>query len=292
MVLPWIGYIGRSKSVFGNITDMGGTSSSNGFELNLRTASQDAGFTIPGFVRDSSPVDRLGKHPKLSFTIPPWQAWLFSSLVLLALYAPVSTLGFQKSAVIWLGLLLVVLCSVVAYFFFTLDFKEEGYQDFQEWHALEHKSVFLLESGLAPTEENLKKMPKTIVRCGSTVISDLLQVITTGWLMLAVLVSLISPNTLTKYVIVSIFASSLVSLLISKPVLPWWRKNIIKILSTPLMLPALPFSMFLQRFLFLKEPASEKYRIAVLVLKKRIDWQKDYNERMVSLFSSFSFPRL
>lgn len=158
MIIPVLGFVGKKKR------SISGESSNTGFKLTISEKNGGAFFfntqNYSEFELDEEKANRLIRASSLL-------------TLFLALIASISILAISQ-AQLFVSLLFLLFAiilitssgSYIAVFWHTADWHE-----LRQWHACEHKAVALLESGLVVTFENLKKCPKTVLYCGSSVLS-------------------------------------------------------------------------------------------------------------------------
>lgn len=147
--------------------------------------------------------------------------------------------------------------------FLLMDFSK----NMREWHACEHKSAILLHRGLAPTIENLKACPKTLIMCGTSIITSSAQT--------AITVSLIwyssffRENPIADYV----FISSCI-LLLSRAILTSGliiqSKAFFK-LTAPLTFFSALLPLLIEWIFALREPSQDKLVKTAEGLKQFLD---------------------
>lgn len=136
----------------------------------------------------------------------------------------------------------------------NLGFAFIGETSCREWHALEHKSTTLLNSGrISITVENLKKMPSINIACGTNLPMLVFLLVSSLWFL-----SWLLPKEYywTCEILFIIFTSSLVYSLVAYSGL---HSAFFWFVISPVVAPAALISLLYQKMFFLKEPSEEKY---------------------------------
>lgn len=153
MILP---FIGSSKGLF---KGLGGTSRERGFAIG---GSKGVIATSSGYSKDEelySSQEVLGLGFKIQFV----QVVIFGLI-----------LWFFSEGSPWLLPLWILLLELVCLFsgiYIAALVKVRGKDQWRQYHGCEHKVISLVEEGLEPTIENLRKMPKVHVFCGTSLVS-------------------------------------------------------------------------------------------------------------------------
>ncbi len=233
-----------------------GRSNPAGFTLNVATDDNPLTFRYP--IKFSSrkflkAEPKFNKEFKLSF-----KEKVFFALQVIALSAPVIFI-FWGTTTSWpmrwlyeiLGILSIGI-SLAHCQTFAWVIKKPAVA---EWHACEHKSIALLERGLEPTVENLKKMSMVDVQCG-TATSVL------GWqIVMAITLWVFVPNVGFGWIaILAIIGGVLVLLTPELPLFWAW-------LFLPLMVPVIIFPLLIQRLCVVREPSRKKLQETAAELK-------------------------
>ena len=178
------------------------------------------------------------------------------------------------------GALISCIWAVVILLFLEFKFSHSS----REWHALEHKSIMLLEERLLPSAHNLSKCPQELLGCGTSLILIILQALSFSWLTLfIVLISsnlsgdirlfLLSVALLLILIVISIL--TLINMVIRAGKTSDFSK-LIKL--KPLFWPGLFLPIMAQRFCSTKEPSSDKIEMTVEKLNEFLsEYRKEAN---------------
>lgn len=274
MILPLAGYIGKMKFFAGGLT-LG-----NGFFLEIINREKPNSRALIFETKN------LGKDVLLYS--PGKKASIFLNMISVLLTIVFSLINFLSHfnpqghiasliALSALNILIVPAFSFLVFFNAT----SWAYQmiamfsdkDSNEWHACEHKSIILIESGLKPTVKNLKKIPMTMMGCGISVYGTEIGVYTA----ISILVlshSIIPPSMMPAimFLLMPLLASYFCFKLNPDLNCETPCNCLLVIFTIPIM--AIP--LVIERVFALREPSEEKYRETARELKRFIKINQIY----------------
>ncbi|NCN53055.1 DUF1385 domain-containing protein [Candidatus Wolfebacteria bacterium] len=259
MILPIFGYVGK-KTV-----SISGMSNTKGFELTAYdlTKVKDGKLIKYNFETKYYSTDDFYKKRWIKSEIGGIVVYFLT--VGLALYVthflnnPSPNIGIQIKS-----LIVTYTIAITSYIIFMNlisiigIFKEK---DLREWHALEHKSIVLLESNNDLTIENLKSCPTATIYCGVTKSAALTQLLILTIILPFIFVYLVPDNKWSKTFIIDIPIASIYLWLIHRKSFDFddWPKIALMIISLPFTI--LP--LLIQKLFTLKEPSEDKMKTVI-----------------------------
>ncbi|MBI4991593.1 MAG: DUF1385 domain-containing protein [Candidatus Harrisonbacteria bacterium] len=272
MIVPILGYVG--KPTF----DISGSSSRNGFRLEIRKANVDqpVNFSITDFDEYNDFTRSYSHRARL---LEMFVGFLIST----AIIALASIL--KKLSLLEIGITSFFLSLTIQILITNLSTLWHLRQDSEnrEWHAAEHKSVVVLEAGLEPTVENLKKCPANLMFCGSVQMGIMMEICLLSvianlfYLMPVEFWSILLTPTIISFLEITIIAAfgmwipililSITAIILSPVKYRYQFVNLTLVLSIPIA--AIP--LLGEKFFALKEPSEEKLRRTAEELKEFIE---------------------
>lgn len=259
MILPLFGFIGKGR------LNIGGISGSNGFQLQIEDRIRNEFFVF----------DSTGLYAPFEPQMNRPKNIIFWSILISG-----AGLSFWLLDFIWFsgaGIFICFFTSIVGFLAISklailaaqmaMIYKEESKR---EWHSCEHKSVVLLEAGLEPTLENLKKCPALLVNCG-TVIGSLDVFLDLGCL-LALLGTFFAHSDWLTYSGFYVAGGSFISYF----AILFYRTAALIIF--PLVFPLAAIPLLMEKNFALKEPPDDKLRFTALKLRGFIELNDLYND--------------
>lgn len=268
MILPLAGYIGKIKLFAGGLT-LG-----KGFFLEIidreKPNSHALIFETKDFGKDIMPYGPGKKASIFLVMISVLLTIVFSLINFLSHFNPQGHIA-SLIALSAFNILIVPAFSFLVFFNATSWIYQMiamfSDKDSNEWHACEHKSIILIESGLKPTVENLKKIPMTMMGCGISVYGTELGVYV-AITILALSNSIIPPDMMPviMFLLMPLLASYLCFRLNPNLNCETPCNCLLVIFAIPIM--AVP--LVIERIFALREPSEEKYRETARELKRFI----------------------
>ena len=274
MILPLMGFVGKLKRF------VSGTTSRNGFLLQIRGCEKPITYNLIFATKNFDNKDLFPKSDTMTLNfmvaVSALLAFTFSLINLLSHFHPQDHI----ISIITLLVLNGLIVPIFSYFFFsdavywtygliTMFFDKNC----REWHTCEHKSAVLIEAGLEPTVENLKKMPATLLSCGTSIYGTRIGASTLS-IMLALSHSLIPSNILT--IIAVLLPIPIISYICYGFILASKREKFRHCLITIIALPMIALPLITEKLFTLKEPSEEKYRKTAEELKHFIEFFQIY----------------
>lgn len=171
MFIPWIGAYMDSRIFLNLLYSYDGESSSTGFQIRtyrkgVRSAWKTESYRhdLDNDVPENKEFAIMFLNLLLSFALP-----IIGLGYLIMLIS--GAIGFHLAFLDSLGYCLVILSSI---YLLVVGFMAMESREFLEYHGCEHKLIAVLNSGLEPTEENIRKAPKNLIVCGSSFLSFIL----------------------------------------------------------------------------------------------------------------------
>lgn len=246
MLFPWFGYLGtRNYSLSGSCFDQG-------FILNIHKGHQSV--TVKVGIGKENTTYHTGPINIFAFLLG-YATWYQICTIIYAF-----DVNFVAKLFIWsfsflscIGLWLLTISGIHRIF---------SRRNTREWHACEHKNAVLIEAGLPINRENLKRAPKTLVRCGSVLVVLWWEIITMVWL-IPFLICLLPYDHFLVLTSILFFISA-----ISAKQLRTVRNAYLISPFLPLILPALILPLINQYLFAVKNPSEEKTSLTVQQLQE------------------------
>ncbi len=261
MILPILGAVmgfGKQR-LFSS-----GESDNNGFGLKILKKPDYSlhDFAIAGFDKDQR---SLLLAPRTTFFLRAI-SFLIALCFIQLTYSANAPFIFN---LFYYGLAAIVIGSAVIWLYVLVSVIKR--KELREWHACEHKSIVLLEAGLEPTVENLRKCPAVLINCGTVHESAKLELYFCVFYALSRSDIFSNPN-LADWLVVAMWISCMFYLFFATASFSYFH-----FLFFPFWLPCIFLPLLAEKFCSTKNPSPDKLERTIWELKVFIQRNRLYD---------------